>query len=144
MIHYYKEQQKGASISSMTMLDQNVTRVHPGTKKMDGKLRVCEFVGDDVWSIFPQHVKGRLIKEALSDCVFLQNKDLRLYDEALDETFYLKSVGKFCPLKGWLHYRERENTPGTEYLKSDHIHLYLAMMTRNCDFHGWETCAIVP
>ena len=97
MLHYYKAQQEGASISSMTMFDQSVTKVHPVTKKMDGKLRVCEIVGDDVWSIFPQHVKGRLIEEALSDCVFLQNKDLRLDDKVLGETFYLKSVGKFVP-----------------------------------------------
>ena len=144
MLHYYKAQQEGALISSMTMFDRSVTKVHPVTKKMDGKLRVREFVGDDVWSIFPQHVKGRLIEEALSDCVFLRNNDLRLDDKALDETYYLKSVGKFCPLKGWLHYRQRENTPGTGYLKSDHIHLYLAMMTRDCDFRVWETCAIVP
>ena len=73
-------------------------------------------------------MKGRLIEEALSDCVFLRNEALRLDDKALDEIFYLKSVGKFRPLKGWLHYRERENTAGTDYLKSDHIHLYLAMM----------------
>ena len=97
MLHYYKAQQEGSSLSYMTMLDRNVTKVHPVTKKMDGKLRFCEIVGDDVWSIFPQHVKGRLIEEALSDCVFLQNKDLRLDDKASDDTFYLKSVGKFVP-----------------------------------------------
>ena len=82
MLHYYKAQQEGASLSSMTMFDKSVTRVHPVTKKMDGKLRVCGFVGDDVWSIFPQHVKARLTKEALSDFVFFQNEDLCLYDKA--------------------------------------------------------------
>ena len=71
---YYKAQKEGASITMMMGSDRNVTRMHLGTKKKDGKLRVHEFLGDEVWSIFPQHVKGRLIEEALSECVFLQKK----------------------------------------------------------------------
>ena len=119
------------------------TDEHPTTGAKDGNIRMQVPRDPMIWAIFPQHVQGQLIEDALATSKFLSQPALTIPEDKQDDVLYLPVDNKLLPLKGWVTYTTRKEVHNTRFLTHDHLLLYLAMMTRNYEAPQWKNSVIV-
>ena len=117
---------------------------NPVTNENDGNLRWTLHQTSELWSLFPQHVKGKLIEDALQDSEFLGINELCIPKEKQNDVYYAPIAGKYLPLRGWMDFETRKRVRYDEFLTHDHLNMYLAMLMRNHDNPNCDEIAIVP
>ena len=144
IMKYMDAGKSGRPNKFIRLIDNFTTKINPTTGEEDGNWRYKITSSEEVWSIFPIHCKIKSIEDCFEKYHFLSHPKVKIpIEEGNDEIYYLPFPGGHRPIRGWIDHTTRRAKRATQYLTMDHLHLFLAMMTRNYKSNNWKRCAYV-
>ena len=102
-------------------------------------------MNSSTWTVWPISCDVKAIERTLKKNDFLSHSKLYIptKNDNAQQFYYHPYVANYRLLQGWMSFETREKVHHDDYLTHDHLHLFLALMTRNYRSQNWKKCAFV-